>query len=319
MNIFDSFCAQKGLVAAAVVLAALSGTAQAAQITATTSGVDSGLDSILDELLPNVSPIVLGADNFFTISFDQGRADEFVESILFDLSADADAVFDNQDFFSFSSAPEVGSSSGITAADIRFSPVTRADFNNPSPTRRLEISFAPGSFGLGDFFSFGVDTNGVGDDIVAEFASLSSLTNDAIETFNDTGSDFGNSLATFSVVLEGGNATTVRFEDIGNYTSVAQAIVETEIDSLNDSTGLESSAESTDLAVAIVPVALEADRSGGVQPQRVAQTPNVELSEFLLVSDPTPERTAVPEPTAVLSLLLLGGVMAHRHRSTRSS
>lgn len=180
---------------------------------ATAALIDAPIMVVLDQEKP---------DDFFKIAFNAGPLDAYIESITFDLGADLDAAFDNRDFFLYDASPKVGTASGLTASDISFSPVTRNDFDNPNPTRLLTINFAQGSFGFGDFFTFGVDTNGIGTDVIAALAQFNSLTNDNLSTFNDTGADFGRAGVKFAVKLENGKSGEGTFGVVAPVASVAR-------------------------------------------------------------------------------------------------
>ncbi|NJR71284.1 MAG: PEP-CTERM sorting domain-containing protein [Synechococcales cyanobacterium CRU_2_2] len=165
-------------------------------------------------------------NDFFKIGFNAGPLNTYIESITFDLSSDPDAAFDSQDFFRYEALPKVGMTQGLSASDISFSAVTRNDDDNPNPTRLLKINFAQGSFGLGDFFSFGVDTNGVGSDVIAALAQLNSLTNDKLSTFNDTGADFGRAGIKFAVKLENGKSGEGTFGVVNPVASAARVNID---------------------------------------------------------------------------------------------
>ncbi len=194
--------------------------------------VNGVLDDPFDlDAIAAALPVLLNSetpDDFFTVSFNAGPLDAFVESITFDLGVDVDAAFDNRDFFFYNASPEVGQLNGLTAGDISFSTVTRNDFDNPNPTTSLTVSFAEGSFGLGDWFTFGVDTNAVGNDSIPQLSLFNALTNDELSTLNDAGDDFGEAGVTFSVNFENGKSGEGTFAVAGGVplTSIAQASVD---------------------------------------------------------------------------------------------
>ncbi len=211
---------QASLIAAGAAVLTL-GMGHAAQainldIVAETSGLDSGLDR------------VLGFNSFFKVGFNASDdANAYIESVTFDLSGDTDAAFDNQDFFFFDAGPQVGQVGGsLTAAAISFSEVTRNSFANAANwTRALTVSFAANTFKVGSFFTFGVDTNGVGDDAFPFLSILNGLTGDNVATFNDTGADFGRAGVQFVANIVHGSTTSTgsgAFATTGLFSSQAQ-------------------------------------------------------------------------------------------------
>ncbi len=184
---------------------------------ATAALLNAPIMKVLDQEKPN---------DFFKVGFNAGPLDAYVESITFDLGSDPGAAFDNRDFFLYNASPKVGLTGGLNASDISFSTVTRNDFDNRNPTRLLTINFAQGSFGFGDFFSFGVDTNGVGSDVIAALADFNELTNDDLTTFNDTGADFGRAGIKFAVKLENGKSGQSNFAVVAPMASVAQVNID---------------------------------------------------------------------------------------------
>lgn len=93
---------------------------------------------------------------FWGVSFAKGCDDGYISSITIDLTAgsDANAVFDLEGSGSY--GPVIGSKSGLSSSDISFS-----DSDGKSS---LTISFAEGSFGVGDSLLFGADTDYLKDD-----------------------------------------------------------------------------------------------------------------------------------------------------------
>lgn len=118
--------------------------------------------------------------NFFKVTFNNGKPDEFISKITIDLGAgsDGDAFFDpsdgqvNPDIDSNGGGkgfgPVVGAeTTGLNLADITFS------LNATSSTSPvLEIMFADGSFTANDILSFGIDVDQLGDGLVNQAGGL---------------------------------------------------------------------------------------------------------------------------------------------------
>jgi PEP-CTERM motif len=122
-------------IVAVVLCAALAGRADAAVITADTTGADNFTTA-----------------DFYGVSFDSGAG--FIQSVTYDLTVDSDAFFDFDGSTSFADAvaPVLGTLVGLSAGDISFS------FTGVHPTS-LTINFAAGSFSAGDSLRFAADTD----------------------------------------------------------------------------------------------------------------------------------------------------------------
>ncbi len=239
----SSFAKKVSLSAAGAALLTLAmGTASQAaslKVSATTFGYDSGLNAISADI-PNLNAqnqAALGNDDFFRISFDEGPVDQFIKSITIDLTetklGTSDAWFDNLDFVGYDASPESGQTNGFSPSDITFSPV-----NHDGTTTALTVSFATGSFGWGDSFTFGVDTNSVGDDEVPLTPSLdvllASLLGHDASGFNDTGADFGLAGVKFLVELESGETGEAIFDQTGPVSSKAEVTFANLVDDGSD-------------------------------------------------------------------------------------
>ena len=158
---------------------------EALMITADTTGNDNFSDS-----------------SFYGVSFENGSG--FISSISYDLSLDANAFFDFDGTASLNDSTnpvlDLSSLVGLSAADISFS------FIPPQPTV-LTVNFAAGSFGAGDSFRFGADT----DFLVSDPAS---------------GSVFGDAGVVFSATLENGNSLTTSFSRASSTRSLATISIE---------------------------------------------------------------------------------------------
>ena len=135
-------------------------------------GFNEGPDHVLDLNDPS--------SNFFKVTFNNGKADEFISKIRIDLwdGSDDDAFFDPSDGHvdpNISSngggkgfGPVVGAQTiGLNPTDISFS------LNTTSGTSSvLEIMFANGSFTANDSFSFGIDVDKLGDGLVNQAGGL---------------------------------------------------------------------------------------------------------------------------------------------------
>ncbi|MGB3532159.1 MAG: PEP-CTERM sorting domain-containing protein [Microcoleaceae cyanobacterium] len=175
----------------------IAATAEAASFVAETRGLNNGNDS-----------------DFFSFRIDDtgDTSDVFIKSIQIDLAAggDSDAYFD---FQSFAPTLNLASLQGISESDITFtslagSQVVAPGFNpDDGDTSLLQISFAFGSFGIGDSFQFGADTD--------------NLANDR----RDDGDDFARAGAALTLELEDGTFETVSFSEVeNNYSQVIQSI-----------------------------------------------------------------------------------------------
>jgi hypothetical protein len=148
--------------------------AEAAVISADTTGVDSGANRVAN------------ANNFFGVSFDNGPVGTFLKSFTFDLSSDSNAFFTNLPVPSLS----VGSSNGVSASDVNFA--------ISSDRKSLKATLADGAFIAGESLRFGVNTDGVGPSILG------------IDRF-DLGADFGRAQVLFSTVLSNGTSGSAQF------------------------------------------------------------------------------------------------------------
>lgn len=196
---------------------------------ATTTGFDSGFNRISENLDgffgTSLFTAIAGQNDFFRVSFDEGPTDVFIKSVTFDLTetleAISDAYFDPIEL-GFDATPKVGLASGINIGDISFSPVERGTGPLGFGPSSLTISFALGSFGLGDFFTFGADSNAVGSDSLDFLAFLNPFFMDDVTLFNDTGADFANAGVRFLVELESGETSSSIFQQAGLFSSLAE-------------------------------------------------------------------------------------------------
>lgn len=138
-----------------------------------------------------------GEPDFYGVNFSSGSGS--IQSITYNLRAGAD----NDALFDFSSSrtgygPVVDTNSlnGISASNITFSP-------NSGTTPTLTVSFAPSSFGVGDSFRFGADT---------DFLASASL---------ESGGSFGAQAVSFIVTLEDGSFGSTTFSPLNDTQSVA--------------------------------------------------------------------------------------------------
>jgi hypothetical protein len=182
--------------------ASLPGTAEAASFVAQTKGHNNKNNN--DEAL-----------NFYSFALeDEGdTSDVFIKSIWIDLAAggDDDAYFD---YSGFAPTVNLGSLQGLTESDIAFTPLEGTEVLAPSfnpddgDTSVLQISFAAGSFGLGDSFQFGAETDFLTEDV------------------RDDGDDFARAGVAITLELEDGSVETVTFSEVENNHSLAvQSIV----------------------------------------------------------------------------------------------
>jgi hypothetical protein len=167
---------------AALMAVSAAGIAEAATVSFSAEGVDSGLNAALTR------------NNFFGVSFDAAPVGTFINSVVFDLSPDANAAFDiTTSLFSVGGIGfdfGLGTSSGLLAGDI-----TRTLSAN---NKQLTLSFASGAFAVGDLLGFGIDTDGVGPSILG----LDLL---------DTGADFGRAGVNVSANLSNGTSGSGTF------------------------------------------------------------------------------------------------------------
>lgn len=182
--------------------AGIAGTAEAASFVAQTKGHNNRNNN--EQAL-----------NFYKFALeDEGEtSDIFIKSIWIDLAAggDEDAYFD---YSGFAPTLNLGSLQGLIASDITFTSlagteVLASSFNpDDGDTSRLQISFAAGSFGLGDSFEFGAETDYLADDV------------------RDDGDDFASAGVAITLELEDGSVETVTFSEVENNHSLAvQSII----------------------------------------------------------------------------------------------
>lgn len=132
-------------------------------------------------------------DDFWGINFLSGCDTGFIQSVTIDLQAgsDANAYFDLSGSNSY--GPVIGSLNGISGSDVTFSP-------DSGDTSTLTLTFATGSFGVGDSIRFGADTDYLGD--------------------ND-GGDVGRKDVGFTITFENGSTYTTSFDKINSWKSKA--------------------------------------------------------------------------------------------------
>lgn len=154
-----------------------------------------------------------GANNYTTtdfwgVGFASGSG--FIQSVTFDLSADADAYFDFDGAATYGDVtyPVIGALTGLVEGDIGFA-LSGSIGGDPLRAQFLTFNFAPDSFGVGDIFRFSADTeNFVGD-------------------APTPGGYFGSG-AVFSVLLQdgsGGAAAFVTQSDLQSIASVHTSVV----------------------------------------------------------------------------------------------
>lgn len=148
--------------------------AAALTITARTSGSDNVTDA-----------------EFYSLEVTGGAGS--ISSVMFDITADADAFFDFDGGATFGNAtdPVLATLVGITAGDITFDRSDPVGGDNDHPAV-LILNFAPGTFSAGDSITFGTDT----DFFVSDPAP---------------GSIFANGGALFSATLQGNGSQSVAF------------------------------------------------------------------------------------------------------------
>jgi hypothetical protein len=153
--------------------------------------------------------------NFYSFAIeDEGdTSDVFIKSIQIDLAAGGD----NDAYFDYSGlAPllNLGSLQGLTDSDITFTPLAGTPVLAPSfnpedgDSSVLQISFAAGSFGIGDSFQFGAETDYLTDDV------------------RDDGDDFARAGVAITLELEDGSVETVSFSEVqNNHSRAVQSII----------------------------------------------------------------------------------------------
>ncbi len=127
--------------------------------------------------------------NFFNITFDDGKSNEFISKIMIDLRAgsDDDAYFDPSDGNAGADVngggkgfgPVIGAKTiGLDSTDITFSLNT---LSGTSPI--LEIMFASGSFSPNDSLSFGIDIDLLDDGLGNQAGGLLGTASVGLTTF----------------------------------------------------------------------------------------------------------------------------------------
>ncbi|MCB1802732.1 MAG: tandem-95 repeat protein, partial [Gammaproteobacteria bacterium] len=136
-------------------------------------------------------------NNQFAFTFAAGLAGVSISQIRINLRAgiDNDAIFDVSGSGSY--GPTLGTLAGLNPGDVTFSP---SSGGTDSPV--LQLDFAAGSFAVGDTVRFGVDTDNLG---------------------SDTGADFASRGVTFTVTFSDGSVETVQYGSDGASGSVATA------------------------------------------------------------------------------------------------
>jgi hypothetical protein len=143
------------------------------------------------------------AKNYYSVAYTSGGS--FIQSVSFDLRADSNSFFDfDGDVGSLNSqaTPVLGTLTGLTSGDIGFifSNLVSGIAGHPAT---LTFTFAPGSFGPGDSFSWGADT---------EFF---------VRDVPTPGGVFGEGGAIFAAVIESGQSSSLPFFTINEFVSVA--------------------------------------------------------------------------------------------------
>ncbi len=184
MRTNSTFLKKLSIAAGAALMAvSATGAAQAATVSFSAEGLDSGVNAALTR------------NNFFGVSFDAAPVGTFINSLVFDLSPDANAAFDITT--GLLSVGGLGfdfglgnTSSGLSAGDI-----TRTLSAN---NKQLTLTFASSAFAVGDLLRFGIDTDGVGPSILG----LDLL---------DIGADFGLAGVNVSANLSNGTSGSGTF------------------------------------------------------------------------------------------------------------
>ncbi len=143
------------------------------------------------------------AKNYYSVAYTSGAS--FIQSVTFDLSADTDAFFDfdgDIGSLNYQTTPVLGTLTGLIPGDIS-SAGSNFVSGNPLHPATLTFNFAPGSFGPGDAFSWGADT---------EFF---------VRDVPTPGGVFGQGGAIFSAVLESGQSSSLPFFTLNEFVSVA--------------------------------------------------------------------------------------------------
>ena len=120
-------------------------------------------------------------NNFWSISFDKGASGDLIESVVITLPGGS--TFDPEGSGSF--GPVFDSGSGLVSSDVEFVVTDGSD--------TLTINFDPGTFAVGDSFSFGIDTDpgtqGADDIVGASFNVTLEDASTAATTFASAGAD----------------------------------------------------------------------------------------------------------------------------------
>ncbi len=153
--------------------------------------------------------------DFFSLAIEDAgdTSDVFVKSIQIDLAAGGD----NDAYFDYSGFPptlNLNTLQGLEAGDITFTSLEGSEVFATSfrpedgDTSLLEISFAEGSFGIGDSFQFGAETDFLAVDV------------------RDDGDDFARAGVALTIELEDGSFETVTFSEVANnHSQIVQSIV----------------------------------------------------------------------------------------------
>ena len=181
------------LITALFCVGGIAGTSEAASFIAQTKGHNNRNDP-----------------DFFSLALDSdsNESDVLIKSIQIDLAAggDRNAFFD---YSAYSPTLNLSSLQGLIESDITFTPLKDVEvfdstFNpDEGDTSVLQISFAEGSFGVGDSFKFGAETDNL--DIGSR----------------DDGDDFARSGVSITLELEDGTVETVTFSEVENNHSIA--------------------------------------------------------------------------------------------------
>ncbi|MDJ0516147.1 MAG: PEP-CTERM sorting domain-containing protein [Trichodesmium sp. MO_231.B1] len=183
--------AKKLLMTAVVTtfVALSAGTAEAAKLRFTAKGEDSGIENATKR------------NKFFKLNFQEAPDNVYIKKFVFDLSPDANAIFD---FTSGSPGGkgfpfEVSDKSDITDADIKNSFLS-------DDLQKLTVKFVDEAFSVGEILKFGVDT-----DRIAGGGKI------------DDGGDFGIADIKFKVTLSNGTKGKGVFDKKNPLKSVAIA------------------------------------------------------------------------------------------------